>query len=194
MNASDQINELAAALAKAQAELRNPAFDSQNPHFKSRFASLAGVRDAITPVLSKHGLSVTQLTTNDDQGRASVETILLHSSGQWIGSTLTVPPPKADAHGTGSAITYARRYALMAIVNVVGDEDDDGNRAAQSKQTEDADAEAIESARTALLKAADADKLTTVWNKVAKHFKANPSAVQELAVLKDQRLAELEPA
>lgn len=194
MNRSEQINELAAALAAAQAELRNPAFDSTNPHFKSKFASLAGVRDAITPVLSKHGLSVSQLTTNDDQGRACVETILLHSSGQWIGSTLTVPAPKADAHGTGSAITYARRYALMAIVNVVGDEDDDGNRAAQSKQTEDADAEAIERARAAIMGADDADQLNTVWQKIAKHFKANPSAVQGLAVLKDERLAELEPA
>lgn len=193
MKSSEQINELAAALAKAQAELRNPAFDSTNPHFKSKFASLAGVRDAITPVLSKHGLSVSQLTTNDDQGRACVETILLHSSGQWIGSTLTVPAPKADAHGTGSAITYARRYALMAIVNVVGDEDDDGNRAAQSKQTEDADVEAIERARAALMRA-DADTIAAIWNKVARHFKANPSAIQELAVLKDQRLAELEPA
>lgn len=129
MNASEQINELAGALAKAQAELRNPAFDSVNPHFKSKFASLAGVRDAITPALSKHGLSVTQLTTNDEHDRACVETVLLHSSGQWIASRLTVPAPKADAHGAGSAITYARRYSLMAIVNVVGDEDDDGNRA-----------------------------------------------------------------
>lgn len=137
MNHSDQINELAAALAKAQAELRNPVFDSQNPHFKSKFASLAQVRDTITPTLAKHGLSVTQLATNDEQGRPSVETVLLHSSGQWIASTLAVPVGKADAHGAGSAITYARRYSLMAIVNVVGDQDDDGNSAVAGKQAED---------------------------------------------------------
>lgn len=138
MNRSESINELATALAKAQAELRNPAFDSTNPHFKSKFASLAGVRDAITPVLVKHGLSVSQLPTNDHEGRPCVETMLLHSSGQWISSTLAVPVAKADAHGAGSAITYARRYSLMALVNVVGDEDDDGNHAVQGKQIEDA--------------------------------------------------------
>ncbi len=137
MNKSEQINDLAAALAAAQAELRNPIFDSQNPHFKSKFASLAQVRDTITPTLAKHGLSVTQLATNDDQGRPSVETILLHKSGQWLSSTLAVPVAKADAHGAGSAITYARRYSLMAIVNVVGDEDDDGNSAVAGKQAED---------------------------------------------------------
>ena len=137
MNKSEQINDLAAALAAAQAELRNPVFDSQNPHFKSKFASLAQVRDTITPTLAKHGLSVTQLATNDDQGRPSVETILLHKSGQWLSSTLAVPVAKADAHGAGSAITYARRYSLMAIVNVVGDEDDDGNSAVAGKQAED---------------------------------------------------------
>ena len=137
MNHSDQINELAAALAKAQAELRNPVFDSQNPHFKSKFASLAQVRDTITPTLAKHGLSVTQLATNDEQGRPSVETVLLHSSGQWIASTLAVPVGKADAHGAGSAITYARRYSLMAIVNVVGDQDDDGNTEVAGKTAED---------------------------------------------------------
>lgn len=137
MNKSEQINDLAAALAAAQAELRNPIFDSQNPHFKSKFASLAQVRDTITPTLAKHGLSVTQLATNDEQGRPSVETILLHKSGQWLSSTLAVPVGKADAHGAGSAITYARRYSLMAIVNVVGDEDDDGNSAVAGKQAED---------------------------------------------------------
>jgi len=137
VNKSEQINDLAAALAAAQAELRNPVFDSQNPHFKSKFASLAQVRDTITPTLAKHGLSVTQLATNDDQGRPSVETILLHKSGQWLSSTLAVPVAKADAHGAGSAITYARRYSLMAIVNVVGDEDDDGNSAVAGKQAED---------------------------------------------------------
>ena len=137
MNKSEQINDLAAALAAAQAELRNPVFDSQNPHFKSKFASLAQVRDTITPTLARHGLSITQLATNDDQGRPSVETILLHSSGQWLSSTLAVPVGKQDAHGAGSAITYARRYSLMAIVNVVGDEDDDGNSAVAGKQAED---------------------------------------------------------
>lgn len=129
MLCSDSIAALAAALSAAQAELKNPVFDSVNPHFKSRFATLATVRDTITPVLSRHGLSVVQLATNDPEGRPCVETVLAHASGEWISSRLTVPVGKADAHGTGSAITYARRYALMAIVNVVGDQDEDANGA-----------------------------------------------------------------
>ena len=131
MNRSDTINELATALAAAQAELHNPAFDSANPHFKSKFASLAGVRDTITPTLTKHGLSVLQILGNDDN-RVTCETVLMHKSGQWISGTFAIAPTKPDAQGTGSAATYARRYALMAIVNVVGDEDDDGNAAAAS--------------------------------------------------------------
>lgn len=194
MNRSESINELATALAKAQGELRNPAFDSTNPHFKSKFASLAGVRDAITPVLVKHGLSVSQLPTNDHEGRPCVETMLMHSSGQWISSTLAVPVAKADAHGAGSAITYARRYSLMAIVNVVGDEDDDGNQAVHGRQQEAADEDVIERAKNAIQKAEDADELNATWQKIAKHFKSRPKALQPLAQMKDERLRELEPA
>ncbi len=129
MNHSEQINELAAALVAAQAELRNPAFDSTNPHFKSKFASLATVRDTLTPVLTRHGLAVTQWPETDAQGHTLVTTMLTHASGQWMSSSLHVPTAKQDAHGTGSSITYARRYALMAALNVVGDEDDDANAA-----------------------------------------------------------------
>lgn len=137
MNRSESINELATALVKAQAELRNPAFDSTNPHFKSKFASLAGVRDTVTPVLSKHGLSVTQWPESID-GAVCVTTLLAHVSGQWLSSTLHIPVAKTDAHGAGSSITYARRYALMACCGVVGDEDDDANAAVAGKSAENA--------------------------------------------------------
>jgi len=129
MKHSENIHELAAALVAAQAELKNPAFDSTNPHFKSKFASLATVRDTVMPVLTKHGLSVTQWPETDEGGHTLVTTMLTHSSGQWMQSSLHVPVAKPDAHGTGSSITYARRYALMACVCVVGDDDDDGNAA-----------------------------------------------------------------
>lgn len=149
MQKSETIGALMAALAKAQAELKNPSFDSVNPHFKSKFASLAHVRDVVTPALSKHGLAVTQLTGNDSEGRACVETVLGHSSGEWISSTLTVPVAKADAHGAGSAITYARRYALMAIVGVVGDEDDDANQAVKPAEKRAAPKELLTQASAA---------------------------------------------
>lgn len=132
MEKSDSIAALAAALAKAQAELKNPSFDKTNPHFKSKYATLAGVRDAVMPVLTKHGLSVTQLLGAHDSG-VSCTTMLMHSSGEWIASRLDMPVSKQDAQGFGSASTYARRYSLMAITGVVGDDDDDGNAATAAK-------------------------------------------------------------
>lgn len=134
MNKSDSIEHLAAALAKAHAELENPSFDSQNPHFKNKYASLATVRDTVTPVLAKQGLSVLQLL-GQKEGGITCETVLLHSSGQWISETLFMPSAKQDAQGFGSAITYARRYALMAICGVAGDEDDDAEGAVKARVT-----------------------------------------------------------
>jgi hypothetical protein len=128
LKSSEQIEALASALAKAQAELKNPAFDSNNPHYKSKYASLASVRDTVTPILSKHGLSVSQFPVFED-GMAGCETILLHESGQFMSERLLIPVDKANAHGVGSCITYSRRFSLMAFAGVVGDEDDDGNAA-----------------------------------------------------------------
>jgi hypothetical protein len=127
MKRSENINELAASLSKAQAEIHNPAFDSKNPHFKSSYASLAAVRNAVVPVLAKHGLSVLQDVISGLEGITCVN-LLTHSSGQWIETEgITVPTDKQNAHGFGSASTYARRFSLMALACVVGDDDDDGN-------------------------------------------------------------------
>lgn len=134
MQKSESINELAAALAKAQLEMKNPTLDTVNPYFKSKYASLANVRDTVTPVLAKHGLSVLQLL-GKAEGGVSCETVLIHASGQWLSETLYMPSQKQDAQGYGSACTYARRYALMAICGVVGDEDDDANASIKTKIT-----------------------------------------------------------
>lgn len=132
------INEVASALAKAQAEMKNPALDSTNPHFKSKFASLAGVRDAVVPVITKHGLFVAQNLTNTEKGVACT-TIITHVSGQqMVFGPLEMPATKADAQGLGSAATYARRYALMAAFCIVGDEDDDANAAVKGSNGKDA--------------------------------------------------------
>lgn len=128
MNKSESIKELAGALAKAQAEMKNPAFDSANPHFKSKYASLAAVRDAVIPILSKHGISLSQFPLFEEN-KAGCENILMHSSGEFICSTLLLPVEKLNAHGAGSAQTYARRFSMMGIAGVVGDDDDDGNTA-----------------------------------------------------------------
>jgi hypothetical protein len=130
---TEPINDLAAALAKAQAEIQNPKFDSVNPHFKNKFASLAAVRNAIVPVFAKHGLSVLQNLTTTAEHCISCETILLHASGQSMRlGPLVMPASKADAQGYGSAATYARRYALLGTAGVAGEPDDDGNAAVAS--------------------------------------------------------------
>ena len=121
------IAELAAALCKAQAQMEGAKKDATNPHFKNKYADLAAVWAAIREPLTSNGLSVVQLL-RDVQNGIEVETILLHTSGQQIGSVLAMPASKQDAQGYGSAATYARRYALMALVGVAP-EDDDGNAA-----------------------------------------------------------------
>lgn len=121
--------DIAAALAKAQLDMQNPKFDAQNPHFRNRYASLAAVRDAVVPVLAKHGISLTQ-DLRTSSGEISCVTVLTHSSGQqMLFGPLNLPVSKQDAQGYGSAATYARRYALMAVAGVVGDADDDAESA-----------------------------------------------------------------
>jgi hypothetical protein len=123
------VNEIAKALAAAQAEMSNPGFDSQNPHFRSKFASLASVRNAVVPVLAKHAICMTQDLRTTETGIACTTT-LTHESGQSMTfGPLVMPATKSDAQGFGSAATYARRYALMAVCGVVGDDDDDANAA-----------------------------------------------------------------
>lgn len=120
-------SELAAALSKAQAEIDAAPKTESNPFFKSSYADLATVRAAIREAFGKHGLSVVQIPHTSD-GAVSVTTLLMHASGQFIEGTLTLRPTKNDPQGIGSAITYARRYALMAFAGVAPD-DDDGNAA-----------------------------------------------------------------
>lgn len=124
MNKSEQINELAAALAKAQGTMKNPAFDRINPAFKSPYASLAAIRDAAVPVLSANNISVVQSLRGTESG-VECETMLMHASGQWISDTLALPATKKDAQGLASVSTYCRRYGLQSLVCVVGDTDDD---------------------------------------------------------------------
>lgn len=127
MNKSEQINELATALSKAQGELENASKSSSNQHFRSKYADLAEILNTIRPVFSLHGLAVTQCPSFE-HGVASVETVLMHSSGQWISSIISAPCSKQDAQGVGSAITYCRRYALAAVAGIA-QEDDDANSA-----------------------------------------------------------------
>ena len=127
MNTSEQINELATALAKAQGEITGALKDSANPFFKSKYADLASCWDACRGPLSRNGLSVLQPAESDDGG-VTVTTTLLHSSGQWVRSALRLQPKDWSPQGVGSAISYGRRYGLTAMIGIA-QVDDDGNAA-----------------------------------------------------------------
>lgn len=126
---SDNLEALAPALAKFQGLVENASKDSSNPHFKSKYADLAEIINTAKAPLSECGLSLTQHPASyPDGGVIVVETLLLHSSGQWLKSELTVPCSKWDAQGVGSAITYGRRYGSAAVLGIA-QEDDDGEGA-----------------------------------------------------------------
>jgi len=126
MKTSENINELATSLAKAQAEMKNAKLNKTNPHFKSRYADLAEIRDTVTPSLSKYGIAVVHGMDATESG-IHVVTRLIHSSGQWIESRFPIAYDKPQT--MGSAITYGRRYNLSAITNISADDDDDANAA-----------------------------------------------------------------
>ena len=133
MNSSPEIDKLAAALVAAQKEMKNPHFDAKNPHFGSKYASLVSVREAVLPVLNKHGLAITQFPKYGN-GYAGCVSRLMHTSGQWLEEECLLPMgAKETAHAAGSCLTYTRRYGLQSIAGVVADEDDDANAAVQPK-------------------------------------------------------------
>lgn len=127
---SDSIGKLSEALAKAQGQMRGAPKDAANPFYRSKYADLASISEACRDALAKNGLAIMQFPRASEKG-VEVETLLSHSSGEWVSETLEIPLAKRDAQGIGSAITYARRYALAAIVGVAP-EDDDGHAAAQA--------------------------------------------------------------
>ena len=129
MKTSETINELAAALAKAQGAMSNATLNKENPYFKSKYADLAGIRDTVTPALSANGLSISQFTEIGD-GILIVCTRLIHASGQWIESQYPIINDTNKPQAMGSAMTYARRYSLSAICGISSEADDDGNEAA----------------------------------------------------------------
>jgi len=130
MQHSDSIKELAVALHKAQGKFKSALKDSSNPHFRSKYADLTSVIDAVKPALNSEGIVFLQGLSSSENG-VVVETMLLHVSGEWISEKLEIPASKHDAQGYGSACTYGRRYGLQAMCGVPA-EDDDGNAASAS--------------------------------------------------------------
>jgi hypothetical protein len=136
----NNMKELATALAKAQAEMKNATLNKVNPHFKSKYADLAEIIDTTREVLAKHGLSVVQTTkvvaAGDSAPILVLQTMLLHTSGQSICGDYPLPMDTSKPQLMGSAMTYARRYSHAAICNIAAEEDDDANTAqAEAKNT-----------------------------------------------------------
>lgn len=140
MKCSENIGQLAGALAKAQGEIEAAITDGEakvetktGRNYSYTYASLAAVWGACRAALSKNELSVFQITECDPEFGVTVITRLAHSSGEWIEGSLTMKPVENTPQSIGSCMTYARRYALSAMVGVAPDDDDDGAAAMKKK-------------------------------------------------------------
>ncbi|HLF77115.1 MAG TPA: ERF family protein [Dehalococcoidia bacterium] len=126
---SDSIKELATAMCTVQANLPTVTRDKTNPFFHSKYAGLDTVMPAALKVLTAHGLALVQTVGQDGNGGTTLTTLLMHESGEWLSDTQPLLLSKSDPQGQGSAITYARRYGVMAMLGLVAEEDDDANAA-----------------------------------------------------------------
>ena len=180
---------IAAALARAQMNMGKALKQSANPAFRSKYADLGNVMDACLPALNEAGIALIQPTGEDAHGRF-VETILIHGeSGESLSCRVPLIVAKNDMQGYGSAVTYARRYGLMAMAGIAP-EDDDGNaaakappkdepkKAAMSVEQFDALRELIEATGT------DADKLCAYMKVTALHDLDAAGAEHVLALLR----------
>jgi hypothetical protein len=133
MQTSENLNELATALAKAQGQMGGAAKGADNPFFKSKYADLGSVISAAKAPLAENGLSYVQFPFSYN-GEVGVTTRLMHSSGQWMESSFSIPAPKTDAHTYGGLVTYCRRFSLQSALGIPA-EDDDGNSVTQAAKS-----------------------------------------------------------
>jgi len=151
------------ALFKVQGELNHVAKTADNPFFKSKYADLPAVIDFVKPVLQKHGIGFTHLSNVID-GAQHLDTYLFHvESGEFLMGRTLLKPTKNDPQGYGSAITYARRYDLTALLGLAQD-DDDGNGA--SKRLTAKECKEISAEIGAMLEhATNLDELAAIWKR-----------------------------
>jgi hypothetical protein len=136
METSEHIGAIAGALAKAHLKIENPELDGQNPHYKSRFSTLAAVLNAVRKPLAEQGIALLQSVALED-GKVRVTTNLVHSSGEWMRETMAFPlQGNATVQQAGSTVTYLRRYSLISLCGIVGDphQDDDGEADAAARE------------------------------------------------------------
>ncbi len=130
MTSSETIGAIAPALIKAQSQMQGISKEGKNPAFKSKYVTLDSILDTLRPILTSNGLMLTQGSQQPETMQSvTVESRIIHTSGEWISTTVTIPVTKPDAHGLGSALTYGRRYSVSALLAISADEDDDANGA-----------------------------------------------------------------
>jgi hypothetical protein len=130
MTSSETIGAIAPALIKAQSQMQGISKEGKNPAFKSKYVTLDSILDTLRPILTSNGLMLTQGSQQPETMQTvTVESRIIHTSGEWISTTVTIPVTKPDAHGLGSALTYGRRYSVSALLAISADEDDDANGA-----------------------------------------------------------------
>lgn len=169
MNKSDNINELASAMASAQSMMAPAKKTQSNPFFKSKYADISAVWEAAQSALNSNGVSVIQGGTIDADGQHYIETMLTHSSGQWISSFEQILcKKKDDPQAHGAAVTYARRYGLLSMLSLPC-EDDDGE-SAMNREAPPEPARANEPERTPAQKLVQAFNLLSVTRKEIEEF------------------------
>jgi hypothetical protein len=131
MKTSEQVDKLYPAFIAFQAEVPSVLKDGNNPHFKSKYATLPAITESVRPYLAKHGLGFTQWLAYRE-GVQLIFTRIMHTSGQWMEDEgYVLNPTKNDPQGMASAVTYARRNTLGATAGIVTEDDDDGNKASE---------------------------------------------------------------
>lgn len=186
MKTSESIKEIAIALVDSQNKIRYAIKDSTNPHFKSRYADLGSVIDAIKESLNINGIAFIQTPTESQIGTLALTTRLIHKSGEWIEDTAICPLSKNDPQGYGSALTYLRRYSLASITGLYQD-DDDGNAASIPPRL----TKSLETYILGLESANSLSELQTTYLAALADFKSNPTAVNQLAKVKDKMKAQM---
>jgi len=172
---TDTNKQIAKAFVQAQKNFAPALKTSLNPHFKSKYVGLDGCVEAVIDALNDAGIALVQKTHQSEKG-VIVETVLMHESGESLsGGMMEVPASKNDAQGYGSALTYARRYSLMAICGIAP-EDDDGNAASKTAPKK---AELNQDVLTLINEAADIDELKEIWSGAAKSDTAYTPAINK---------------
>lgn len=188
MNRSESIAKLASAMCKAQTKVGIALKNAVNPHLKNRYADLGAVWDAVSSALQENSLSVLQMPSPSDDGKLHMETVLMHESGEFVSSVMVMPLSKQDPQGYGSALTYARRYALAALMGVTQDDDDGARTVASEKRSE------AQEACDRIAECKTMEELQTVFAESYPAVKGNKGAADMVVAAKDAKKKELSNA